>query len=157
MKFGNSRFENTVPVMSATPDYSIGDAVGAPIPINMTGGNNGGVVSSVALTDKANQKPVLTLMFFRALPTGTVTDNAAIALSDADKANFLGKIEVTAADWTTVGSDALATLYGPIVARGVKSSGVANQFTMYLVIMAGAAYNAGSTSDLNVNVSTLMD
>lgn len=169
MRFGNCSFQSVTPVIDATPDYAAGDMIAtSPIPINLTGSCGGkGVLNNVSISDKANQKPTMTLLFFRISPTGTYTKNGAVILSAADRAAFLGKIEVTSSDWSTISTDAVATVFGPIVLAGVGTGAGAPasaspspapaSFTVYCVPVAQAAYNAGAADDLIFNFGILQD
>lgn len=83
--------------------YTAGDVVGGiqELPLRASAGGSG-ILVHVAVTDLANQKPALTILFFKALPIGIYTNNAPPQPNDADHENFLGKVEITSNDWTTI-------------------------------------------------------
>lgn len=166
-KYGNIRLlPAQTPVIDATPDYGQFDSLHT-TPLewslnNVAGGQ--GVVQTVVVTDKANQKPTLTVLFFKApLAGGTYTKNGGLVLSVADRANLCGKIEVASTDWTSLSGEAVATAYGPLPVKGYPSVGgstpaaVAATFTFYTLICVGAAYNAGAADDLTIALGLLCD
>ncbi len=153
MKFGNTRHVTVTPVISATPDYTAGDAVGGVQTVGPLGSHNGsGILKTVAITDAANQKPVLTLLLFKALPTGTYTDNGAAAPSAGDRLVFLGKINIAATDWETINSVGYATVD---VAHVIKGD-VDRKLYVVAVVTAGGL-NFGAADDLNFQYGFLLD
>lgn len=158
MKFGNTRLlPAQTPTIDATPDYSAADSLfTSPMELNVTGLQGGqGFIHNVIITDKANIKPVLTLLFFKDAPAGgTYTKNGGLALSAADRGNLLGKIEVAATDWSSLSGEAVATVYGPLPVKGVATVGgstpaaVGAKFTAYMLVCVQGAYNAGAADDL---------
>lgn len=151
------------PAIDATPDYAAGDSLfTTPLEMKLNGSLGGkGVVQSVTITDKANQKPTLTILFFKAAPSGgTYTKNGQIALSAADRTNLLGKIDIASTDWTTLatGVEAVATAYGPLPVRGATSSaGGVTQHTVYFLVVVQSAYNAAAADDLTFAFGILCD
>lgn len=72
---------------------------------------HGGVVLGATIIDEANQTLPLsaTLHLFSAIPTST-NDNAALALSTADLANYLGSVKFTTASITNAASGASGSI-----------------------------------------------
>jgi len=140
-----------VPTITATPDYSALDVVGGIQTI--TGASLVTArpikVKSLVLKDKGGQGPALTFMFFKATPTGgTYTDNGALVLGSGDLANLVGTIQVVAGDWyTPVSGSKVASLSGFDMVIDVDSVDL-----FALIIHDGAAWNAASTSDLQVEL-----
>ncbi len=67
-------------------------------------------LTSLVVTDKGNQKPVLDILLFNSDPAAaTVTDNGAFAFS-TDIAKVVGRVRVSAADYVTVDSKAIAVV-----------------------------------------------
>ena len=167
MKFGNIRIlPAQTPAIDATPDYAAADSLfTTPMELVVNGCQGGqGVVQAVTVTDKANQKPALTILFFKApLAGGTYTKNGGLVLSVADRGNCLGKIEIASTDWTSLSGEAVATAYGPLPVKGKESAGGTTpaygptQFTVYVLVMVGGAYNAGAVDDLTFQFSLLGD
>lgn len=133
------------PTVSASPDYSAGDAVGGIQTLTSAARTSGGKVSLESLTvvDKANQKKAITVLFFDSNPAAaTVTDNSAFAFS-TDIAKLVGKVNVAAADYETVDSIGIACLKN--IGLKMKASGSAN---LYAVVIAGEAINLATVGDL---------
>lgn len=136
---------SVVPAVSATPDYSAGDAVGGKQTLAGAARESGGkvVLQSLVIIDKANQKKALTVLFFDSDPSvATITDNAAFAFS-TDISKCVGKLDIVAGDYTTIDSIGVASLRS--IGLELKTSGSAS---LYAVIVAGEAINLASTSDL---------
>jgi hypothetical protein len=84
------------------------------VPTLDTNANTGGrvVLDSLTVTDGANQKAALTVLFFESDPTAaTITNNAAFALS-TDLTKVVGKVNVLTTDYETIDSKAVACLRG---------------------------------------------
>lgn len=166
-KFGNIRMlPAQTPAIDATPDYAQFDSLFT-TPLewslnNVAGGQ--GVIQSVIVTDKTNQKPTLTLLFFKAAPSGgAYTKNGGLVLSVADRANLCGKIEIASTDWTSLSGEAVATAYGPLPVKGYPTVGattpaaLAAEFKFYMLACVGAGYNAGAVDDLTFAIGMLCD
>lgn len=171
MKFSKTRITSTfTPTIDATPDYAAGDSL-ATDPIEITIGGDvspTGVIQSVAVTDKANQKPALTLLFFRGAPAGgTYTKNGQLALSAADRALFIGKMEVASGNWQTLatGIEAVATVLGPLPFAAKPNVGTAAAGStpvpaaakLYCIPVVQGAYNAGAADDLTFTFGLILD
>jgi hypothetical protein len=123
---------DVVPVITAGA-YSLGDALGGLLtfPGASRGPGHGGVIESLRVVDRAQQKKPLDLFLFDQSVT-VVADNAVFAISDADWDHWIGTIPLVAANYfdgvdnsgavvspvglpfVTVG----ANLYGQLVVRG---------------------------------------
>lgn len=68
----------------------------------------GGVLLSVQVIDKDDQKAALTLFFFDA-DVSLGTANAAPSITDADAARILGKVDVGTADYHDLGGVSVAS------------------------------------------------
>lgn len=141
--------------ISASPNYSSGDAINTGAIALTPFPRPAGKLVSLTLRDAANQGPALLLLFFRSNPTSsTITDNAAFALHADDLTKHCGTISVLAADWQTVDSKSLAVLGDMQVVHscaGVDAVGAVNN-SLYLVIVANGAYNAAATTDLSIEL-----
>jgi hypothetical protein len=63
------------------------------------------------VVDKDDQKPAFRMVFFKAAVTfGTL--NAAPSISDADAANYLGHVDIAAADYVDLGGVSVACSKG---------------------------------------------
>lgn len=151
MKFGNTRLAKVVPVVGLAA-YSAGQVVGGVQSIDKIGSISGvGLLKHVSITDAANQKPVLSLLFFKALPTGTWADAGAPTPSAADLGNFVGKVEIGAGDWATFGSKGFCTKECSIV---IKADG--NQI-LYMVVIATATPDFAAADDLKFQLGMVLD
>lgn len=103
-----------VPTVSAASAYTAGDAVGGIQTVALYRADGyGSVLNSITVTDAANQKAALSIIFFRSIPgVSTITDNAAFVLAAADIGNICGIVNIAAADWTTVSGKAVVTKSG---------------------------------------------
>lgn len=98
---------------TATPDYSVSDGVGGEISLTnaVNGTSYGSVLNSITLWCDDALSPELLIAFFDAdLSGGTYTDNGAITLSAADKANILAIKKIATTDWVTFAGDTYATV-----------------------------------------------
>jgi hypothetical protein len=142
-----------IPTLGTTPDYVSGDYMGTVITFTgaaLATGRSGQVVSAVVL-DRANQQVPLTLLLFRASPTVTSADNAALSITAANTstARFLGSIKFAAGDY--VGATSAAMCPGELVRGPISfvTSGTANIFG---VLVAGGTYNAAAAGDIEINL-----
>lgn len=163
MKFGNTRHITVVPVISATPDYTAGDAIGGIQTIGPMGSHNGsGILKTLLIVDNANQKPALTILLFKGVPTGTWVDNGAASPSAIDIANAIGKINILTTDWETIDSKAYVC---PNLAQIIKSApgtddaGNANDKLYFYVgvIVTGGGLNFAAITDLTFQYGMLLD
>ena len=153
-----------VPVVSASPDYTSGDVMGAKTEIVNAGRlsstdasgqsvNSRGVIMSVVISDKAEQSLDIDVLFFKAEPsTGTYTDNGAFALDDADALLCIGVAHVT--DWTDGGSGSDIGFDSNL--GFAFDLGAANA-SLWIIVVARGAHNLGSTSDFQIRVGILAD
>jgi hypothetical protein len=153
VKFGNTRFVQVTPPVSLAA-YTSGDVVGGIMTVGPLGSAFGrGVLKHVSITDAANQKPALTLLFFRATPAGGTYDDAAAPAWDADDfAKFVGKVEITADEWTTCGGDAFATKECSIALRGDD-----DDRTVYCVAVTTSTPDFAAADDLRFGFGLLLD
>lgn len=99
--------------VSTSPAYTAGDAVGGKRTIaNAVRVNGTGILQSVAILDRANQKASMTLFIFDADPTAaTITDNAAFVFS-TDDLKVIAQVSIGAGDYVTTDSKAYALISG---------------------------------------------
>lgn len=116
------------PTVSNGAAYTAGDQVGGLMTFSnaLRETGRGAVDYNVSLLDKSNQKAPMTLLCFSALPTA-VANNAAFAWTAADAPKWIGKVNITAADYETVGAYALATVPASFAVYG---NGTANLYAI---------------------------
>lgn len=140
---------NTVavtPTVSATPDYSAGDAVGGVMTFAaiLRDDAKSGYVVSARITAKtaATSMAQIDVLIFNANPSAsTVTDNSAFVLADADRAKLKGVIKVTSFDVAGT-SASIGYAEGRVPATGAVAD------DLYAVMVARGAINLGATDDL---------
>jgi hypothetical protein len=143
------------PLTVSTSAYSAGNCVGGLITLTgalRTGGPLTGLLQSVFVADKSNQKAALDLLFFTSIPAGTFTDHAAFpTLTQADALLVRRRVSIAASDYVTVGGSAFAD----ISAIGKVISGAAT--TLYLAIATTGTPTYANAADLQVTVGILQD
>jgi hypothetical protein len=113
-----------------------------------------GIIETIALFDDDNEKNPITLLFFDAAPaSGTYTGNGALALSAGDKAKYIGRVNIFASDYETLGGDAFVCLRG--VGLAFQCSGSANLYMIPLVSSGTPTYTA--STDLQMAIGILQD
>lgn len=108
--------------------YSSGDAIGVDTPLLsvLRSGVCTGILQSLVITDRDNQKAPIEFLFFRDDPVTSAVNNTAYAIAAADDTKFLGKVSVAAADYVTIGTVAVASISGiglPVVGAFSTSVG----------------------------------
>src|ERR1700692_4128520 len=88
------------PVLSTTI-YSIGDAIGPVQTLAVMDENNGtAILTSLTLVDTLAKNPGVDILFYSQIPGGTITDNAALAITASEHAKyFLGRVQIAVADY----------------------------------------------------------
>lgn len=136
------------PVVSASPDYSAGDAIGSAAldftaAVRVAAGN--GFIRSVTIRSKVDITAQIDVVFFNAVPAATITDNGAVAFGTSDLTKMIGFAKVT--DWVNLGT----------IAVGYKECNVpiklASGTDIYAVLVARGAINLASTSDIDVEIA----
>lgn len=133
------------PVVSTSPAYTSGDAVGGlqtianavrtsgRVSLQTAGCFDAGtaVLQSVTVVENGSQKAALSIVLFSTNPSATtVTDNGALTINTADIAKIVGIVNIAAADYTTVGGASVASkivsLQLPVAADTVTLYAIAN-------------------------------
>jgi hypothetical protein len=133
--------------------YSDGNAVGGKRTLaNALTSVGTGVLESIMLLDRANQKPAVEIYIFDADPTNaTITDKAAFVFS-TDDLKVIARISVSGSDWITHNSKATACIKGLGVA--LKASGT----SLYAaVVLNGSTPTFAATTDFQIIVGILQD
>jgi len=153
---GNSTVFKPTVTVSASPDYSSGDCIGGKITLTdiARAAGKGMVLTSVLISDAANQKPEGEILIFDADPSSsTLTDNAAFVLHASDIAKVIARFPVVTADYYTANSGkAIATLNG-LNRVLVPASGR----TLYMAFVTTTAANLAATTDIGITLSVLRD
>jgi hypothetical protein len=139
--------------VSTSPAYSAGDAVGAKRTIaNAVRTPGTGVLESVTILDRANQKAAMTLFIFDADPTAaTITDNAAFVFS-TDDVKVIAQVNIAASDYVTTNSKALAQKTGLGVALKASSG-----TSLYAALVTTGTPTYAATTDVQLEYGILQD
>lgn len=146
---GKTQVVVVTPTVSASPDYSAGDSIGGKIVLANAVRIAGGTarLENLVITDKANQKPSGYILIFNADPSAaTITDNAAFVMS-TDLTKIIARIDVSAADYITLGTDNIAVADVPYSGRLLKSAATTSLWAAWIAL---SAPNLASTSDLQL-------
>ena len=140
--------------VSTSPAYTAGDAVGGKRTITgalRTSGGTG-ILDSIVLLDRANQKAAMELFIFDSDPSAaTITDNSAFVFS-TDDLKVLARIPIAATDYTTINSKALVTLKGlGVVLKGNATS------TLYAALVTTGTPTYAATTDVQIIYGILQD
>lgn len=139
--------------VTASSAYSDGNAVGGKRTLaNALGAAGTGVLESIMLLDRANQKPALEIYIFDADPTNaTLTDKTAFVFS-TDDLKVLARISVATGDWVTHNSKATACIKG--IGAALKAAGT----SLYAaVVLNGSTPTFAATTDFQIIVGILQD
>ena len=152
---GNTRLITpTITVSTSASPYTIGDVIGGEITLTaalrITSGS--GVIQSLVVETANGAAPALSFLFFDSNPAANTANHAAFAWGTGDSARFLGKIDVAAADFATIGGYGIATKTGTgLVMVGNGSA------DLYMQIVAVTVPTIAASSDLKVRVGILAD
>jgi hypothetical protein len=142
---------SVTPAITASPDYTALDVAGGILTFANVATVSGrkALIDSITITDKAGQLPQVTLMLFKATPSGgTYTDNGALVLGSGDLANFVGHIKVVTGDYyTPVAGVAVATLSGLNLTVPVSAT------SLFGLLIVDAVWNAASTTDMILTIN----
>lgn len=120
--------------------------------MRVSGGS--GILQSLIVYDDDNEKNPISFLFFDSAPaSGTYVGNGALALSAGDKAKYLGRVDIAAADYFTVGGDAVASIKN--IGLAVKASGSADLYMIPVVASGTPTYTA--STDLKLSIGFLQD
>jgi len=140
---------SAIPVVSISPAYASGDAVGAVLSfasaVRVSAGS--GVIESVTITDLAKQSANLDLFLFDTNPSVPPTDNDPADIADADLVTCVGVIPVTGHHTANDNGVSCAraiglgfklasgtTLYGMLVSRGTPTYSGVSDLTVRLAV-----------------------
>ena len=135
------------PVVSASPDYSTGDVIGAKLTFAGAVLEAGGsaLFQAVTIGCKVANTAAMDLILFNADPSAsTFTDNAALDINAADQAKWINTIHIT--DWTSGGTPSLGLAKNDAFPFSLAGT------ALYGVLVARGTVNLASTSDITVSV-----
>jgi hypothetical protein len=133
--------------------YTAGNAVGAKRTLaNAVKTAGTGILQSITLLDRANQKAGMTVFIFDADPTNaTITDKTAFVFS-TDDLKVIAQISIAAGDYVTTNSKAIAQLSG--LSIPVKA---ASGTSLFCAIVTTGTPTFAATTDVQLEVGILQD
>lgn len=153
------------PVLTTTV-YSVRDAIGPVQSLSLVEEGKGtSTLLSLTMIDIKGKTPGVDVVFYSQLPGGTITDNAALAITAADQASyFLGRVSIAAADWCSATTQNVASNVLDVTklatACGIKLKSTVGNSTVYFVLVCTAApsgaYAAGA-GDLTLRLGVDQD
>lgn len=151
---GGNTFTLAVTQTTNASAYEAGDAVGGKITITNAMRTSGGtgILQSIHLIDKANQKAAMELLIFESDPSAaTITDDTAFTYS-TDISKQIARIPIATADYVTINSIATVNLGG--LSKVLKASGSAN---LYAALITTGTPTYVTTSDIIISFGILQD
>lgn len=142
---GGKTFVLKVNPTISTSVYVAGNTIGAIQTLTnaVTVSSGTGILESLILLDKSNQKAPMDIFIFESNPAAaTTTDHAAFVFS-TDNLKVIARVSVTAGDYVTVNSNAIAIKTGLGIA--VKANGSAN---LYAVAVTSSTPTYAGANDL---------
>lgn len=143
---------SATPTVSTSPAYAAKDAVGGLMTFSNAARASGGTirVDAVQVEDKGQQMKDLDLVLFDRSITAP-TDNAVFAPSDAEVANCVGVVPITAGDFADFSTNSVASR------TAVGLSAVLNGTDLFGVLVARGTPTYASTSDIVVTLTIVQD
>lgn len=129
--------------------YTAGDIVGGLLEFSNAFSDTykKGRIKSVAIADKADQSATYDLVFFKSVPAGTYTDNAAFDPSDADLQLIEPIVQISSSNRFAFTDNCVTSIAS--LDHFVSS----NVDTLYAVLIDRTGRTGASTSDITVSVS----
>jgi hypothetical protein len=132
--------------------YSAGNAVGGKRTLTGALTSVGtGILESIIVLDRADQKAALDIFIFDADPTAaTITDKAAFVFS-TDDLKVIAHVSVAASDYVTVNSKAVA--HETSLGIALKASGT----TLWAAVVTSGTPTFAATTDVQITFGILQD
>lgn len=143
-----------VTLSTDTSAYASGDVLAdSQVLTNIMRANDStGVLQSVTMLDKADQKVAMTL-YFLSSNVAMGTENAAPSISDANSLFILGYVDIAASDWKDLGGTAVASIKG--IGLGLApASGTRN---VYIAAVNGTGTPTFAADSLVARLTVLQD
>jgi len=134
--------------------YDANDNIGGTLTLTGAARVAGGgtALTRITVTDAANQKAQLELLFFSANPSAsTFTNNAAPVIHADDIAKLVGRLTVYASDYATINAKGIACL------ANIGLAMVPTTADLYLAIMTPGTPTYAATSDLRMSLAFYQD
>lgn len=147
----------TVATVATAGTYASGDVIGGTTTFSgLAYGRNTGCIVSCNVTTLSGGSVPMTLNFFKATPT-TVADNAAGTFATTDiTTNFVGRIQVVAADYTAAGTAATPPCVASVGSQLLPYV-MGNTDTLYCVPIIRGSYAFTGATDLVLGLGVIQD
>lgn len=110
-------------------------------------------LSSITVLDKAKQKSAIDVLFFSELPTVASADNAALSITDAEMAKYIGRVAIPAAGYEDTADSSDTTVRN----IGLVMQAAAGSTSLYAIVQCQGTPTYTSTSDLTLKFSLVQD
>lgn len=126
-----------------TSVYAAGDVLFATTAItSVFPANNGkGILHSLVVNDKDDQKPVFDLYFLRA-NTSIGTINAAPSITDAGADDIVARVSIASADWRDLGGCSVAVV--PSIGQVIETGAATTSLWVAAVLVSGTPTHTAS-------------
>jgi hypothetical protein len=134
--------------------YSAGNAVGAKRTLANAVRSSGGtgILQSITILDRANQKAAMTLFIFDADPTNaTITDKVAFVFG-IDDLKVIAQVSIASSDYVTTNTKALALISGLQIPLKAASG-----TTLYAVLVTTGTPTYAATDNVQVEFGIMQD
>lgn len=149
---GNNINIEITPVVSTSPAYTAGDAIGGKQTLTSATRSSSGsaILRSLLIYDLSNQKADISFVLFNADPsTATITDNTALNLS-TDRSKVIGQFAIGASDWISINSEAICQVPASKLGQLLTASGSANLYAALMAVGISGVPTYSSTSALRL-------
>ena len=146
---------SVTPTVGASSAYASGDFVGEVMEIKTGAADTmPATLKTMTIIDDAAQGSALNVIFFSQEPTIASADNAALNLTDANMAYYIGHVAVAAGNYVASASNAAACVKD-INLHGLTSSD--ENGTIYAVIESAGTPTYAATDDLKFTFTFDLD
>jgi len=139
-----------------TAIYASGDQMGPAVEIPEALDNTSGaaLIETIVVVDSAKQSAALELLFFRAAPTITSTDNNALDIADSEMVSKLvGRIAVPAAGYVSTNVNSDTTIRN----IGLRVQGTAATRSLWVVLQSLGTPTYAAATDLKIGIGLTQD
>jgi hypothetical protein len=159
-------FIAAVPAVNTSGAYTTGQVVGGLLTFAQAlQWAQTGVLMSLCLADKSNNKTALDIFFFKAKPAGAFADGVAFAPSAADLLLLSGFVSIVAGSWSGGSANAIATLNGirqivlnnSLNSQNAEPTNLNTNLNLYAVIVARSTPTYASATDLQLSLGIQQD
>ena len=142
------RTQGSPKIVAVTPTldtsaYTAGDVLFATTAVSSVFPANGGrgVLHSIVVNDKDDQKPVFDLYFLKA-NTSIGTINAAPSITDAGADDIIGRVSITSADYKDLGGCSVAVV--PSIGQVIETGAATTSLWVAAVLISGTPTHTAS-------------